>query len=348
MKRFYPLLICCLLLCACGQTNPTSPASPQEPSAQEETNANDALTQILAQYADTDHLPAFTGEYAAKTVNADKTIVLKDTIENDLEWKVYASYLYLVTEQWDDYLLLANKSGAFHDAFVNTQEDAKEGRYMTSYTIHALGTLTAKEINAVFAPDILLRDIQQNALTEYAVVSLDIDWVSNEARLAAGPQLDDGRYTRYYLLGKTADSDAWLLSEVYWEDFLTPTQTAADQVAFTIDFATDETTEHAVCYQAEEDSPYLNAVCITPAVPLDELSFVSLLWDDASANVALGETVFTAKDLSPSRPFVVKMTLPETIPAWGISFCDESGNTKVYAILQSGKDGSLLLSAIDA
>ena len=44
------------------------------------------------------------------------------------------------------------------------------------------------------------------------------------------------------------------------------------------------------------------------------------------------------------KNLVIKMDMPETLPWYGISYTDENGDTVKYAILVSGKDGSVILN----
>ena len=58
--------------------------------------------------------------------------------------------------------------------------------------------------------------------TEYAIVEADVSWKYSEAYLQQGPQLEEGRYLRYYLLAKTPEVPEYKWYELYWDDFLEP------------------------------------------------------------------------------------------------------------------------------
>ena len=51
----------------------------------------------------------------------------------------------------------------------------------------------------------------------------------------------------------------------------------------------------------------------------------------------------TIDELSPDKPFVVKMNMPEILPTHGISYIDVDGAAHEYCILESGQDGSLFI-----
>lgn len=57
----------------------------------------------------------------------------------------------------------------------------------------------------------------------------------------------------------------------------------------------------------------------------DELSFIA------------GETLFSIDELSPEKPFVLKLLFPGAIPSYGISFVDENGVERHYTINLSGQ-----------
>lgn len=54
--------------------------------------------------------------------------------------------------------------------------------------------------------------------------------------------------------------------------------------------------------------------------------------------------LYESEQLLPEKPLVVKMTFQGDIPAYGISYVDEKGETKTFAVEMSGMDGSILLS----
>jgi hypothetical protein len=50
-----------------------------------------------------------------------------------------------------------------------------------------------------------------------------------------------------------------------------------------------------------------------------------------------GDTLFSADELSPEKPFVVELLIPGSMPAYGISFEDEDGADRYYTINLSGR-----------
>ena len=58
--------------------------------------------------------------------------------------------------------------------------------------------------------------------------------------------------------------------------------------------------------------------------------------------------LYTQEKLTPKRPLVLTLSFLGDIPNYGISYTDENGAIKRYAIGQSGEDGSLLLTEYSA
>ena len=55
------------------------------------------------------------------------------------------------------------------------------------------------------------------------------------------------------------------------------------------------------------------------------------------------EDLYTADALSPDRPLLLAIPFVETIPNRGISYVDAGGALRQYAIVESGKDGTIFL-----
>ena len=55
------------------------------------------------------------------------------------------------------------------------------------------------------------------------------------------------------------------------------------------------------------------------------------------------DDLYTADALSPDRPLLLAIPFVETIPNRGISYVDADGALRQYAIVESGKDGTIFL-----
>lgn len=101
-------------------------------------------------------------------------------------------------------------------------------------------------------------------------------------------------------------------------------------------------------YPAEEGEYAVDIVFITDGAVRD-FQVLALTVTDISEEGELSfafEELYTYGELTPERGLAVKMSLPETIPFYGISYRDGAGNTRVFSVNLSGFDGSVYLTEI--
>ena len=91
---------------------------------------------------------------------------------------------------------------------------------MKEYVIHELSVLDKNDIKEISNySKIEIKDrIDKLNLEQYAIVMADLSFKHNEKSLSLSPQLGDGRYIRYYILGKTSESDNFKIYDVYWDN----------------------------------------------------------------------------------------------------------------------------------
>ena len=181
----------------------------------------DLLTQS---YVDVAALPVLDVSVEERVQFDDRTLTLEDSIDNELEYLVYQLYYDQAATDFDSYTNLVGETKSLQIVTQNEAENFQDGLYMTEYTLHALNTLTRDDLAQVSPYD--KEDLQnkQNTFhfTEYAIVEADVSWKYSEAYLQQGPQLEEGRYLRYYLLAKTPEVPEYKWYELYWDDFLEP------------------------------------------------------------------------------------------------------------------------------
>ncbi len=223
------LAFAAVLLTGCAQ-NASSSASPSSsaasssaPSTTGQSSASSLDEEILvSRYTDVSALPALDLNLEPSLPFEDRTLVMEDSIENELEYLVYQSYQSEISGDFSQQEKLLGNNDVLNTTVRNGQKNFENGEYMTSITIHALNTLTPEDLDhtAAYVKEDLLEHIDQYALTEYAIVQADLDWTYSQALLDAGPQLGEGRYLRYFLLGKTEETPEFRWYELYWDDFL--------------------------------------------------------------------------------------------------------------------------------
>ena len=175
---------------------------------------------VFQRYIETFSAPEETVE---TTVTANGcTLTLEDSLNTEPELLVYQSYLYEAEGDWDRLEPLMDGDTTFAHTAELTAKQYRDGEAgMESQTIHELHVMTLEEVQG--ASDYSRRELQQFLadydLQQWTMVAVDLSWTYTPEKEAAGPQLPEGRYQRYYLLGIPSGAGDWKLYQVYWEDF---------------------------------------------------------------------------------------------------------------------------------
>lgn len=99
-------------------------------------------------------------------------------------------------------------------------------------------------------------------------------------------------------------------------------------------------------FTADENAEQRQVVFIAIS-KVSDFKVLALSFEDIneSGQVKYGtEVLYGQSVLTPERPLMVGMSCDSTIPCYGISYVDENGVTRCFAIEVSGMDGSVLLS----
>ena len=101
-------------------------------------------------------------------------------------------------------------------------------------------------------------------------------------------------------------------------------------------------------YSAEEGEYAVDVVFLTDGAVRD-FKVIALTVTDVSEEGYISFTfddLYAYGELVPEKGLSVKMSLPETIPFYGISYTDGTGNTRIFSVNLSGFDGSVYLAEI--
>ena len=90
-----------------------------------------------------------------------------------------------------------------------------------------------------------------------------------------------------------------------------------------------------------EETDYITSIGFTPAETLTDVKFGLLDWFETES-WQMPEDLYTIDSMDPDHPFLAQVVFWGDVTTYGISFTDESGNARHYAISISGKDGSLI------
>lgn len=187
-----------------------------------ENENNDIVSdkEILSKYVDVSNLPIFDLDINNKSQFDDRTISIEDSIDNELEYTVYQLYYNETLGDYKKVMELIGEDEGFKIAMQNGEKNFEDGIYMKEYVIHELSVLDKNDMKEISNySKIEIKDkIDKLNLEQYAIVMADLSFKHNEKSLSLSPQLGDGRYIRYYILGKTSESDNFKIYDVYWDN----------------------------------------------------------------------------------------------------------------------------------
>lgn len=179
---------------------------------------------LFDKYADIALLPILDIDLEPVRVFEDRTLKIEDGIDNGLELLAYDFYYYEMAPDFEKQMALLGENQVFQSAVKNGQKAFEEGKYYSEIVIHELDIFEPKDFDDVSdsSKEDVCDAINAFRLSEYAIVEVELTWEYNEAMEEAGPQLGEGRYKRYYLVGKTNADDEWKIYDVYWDEYFMP------------------------------------------------------------------------------------------------------------------------------
>ncbi len=153
-----------------------------------------------------------------ETIQDDRRFYLQDTPGNEAEDTVANSYRYELTCEYEKLSAIYGENEALKISANNIQSDHEKGIYKKEIIIHSLSTLTEE---GLFSEDFqsannVQEDVAKYGLVDFKVIAADFSMKWSEKALTQVPQWGDGRYTWFFLCGKTSSEDSWKIYEVYW------------------------------------------------------------------------------------------------------------------------------------
>ncbi|MBQ2829576.1 MAG: hypothetical protein IJF15_00930, partial [Oscillospiraceae bacterium] len=175
---------------------------------------------LLEKYVDVAALPALDMAIEERYVFDDRVLLMEDSVDNELERVVFEYYHCISAAQFDQLMALVDEDEALQITTRNEQKNFNEGIYMSEYVLHGLEVLPAEMVKRghQHAKDDIASRIVEHDLASYALVGVDLSLKHNELSASMGPQLTDGRYTWYWLVGKAATDTEYKLCALYWDD----------------------------------------------------------------------------------------------------------------------------------
>lgn len=224
-----------LVLTACSSGGETAqatatPAPTQEPAAVSTAEATPApAEQATGEEAGGDIYAAYVQEFEqvgtmVRPVETDdgRALDLECILDDEIDQLIYDSYRNELLGDLDGALALVGNVENYRITVENAVRNVQEGAGNQSYTLHEMHILPLEEVQGAEQRylDVIAEDVADCGLTQWTVQEVDVSWTYTEAEKAKGPQLDEGRYQRYFLLGKAGDADSWKIYDCFWENFL--------------------------------------------------------------------------------------------------------------------------------
>ena len=139
---------------------------------------------------------------------------------------------------------------------------------------------------------------------------------------------------------KSSNSNAKLIEKKENVSVKTVTDVEPLSPTIRIKYADNVQNMFASIYQYNDNNGSERIVIWSDAT-LKNFDFISIGLEDS---LFPEDILYSIKELSPNKAFVVQTFVSGTIPSRGISFLDKNNKKKYFYISESGLDGSLLLS----
>ena len=228
MKRIITLtfIICCLLLTACdnasigvigGADGPTKIIVSEKENST--IKSSDVKKYFKEHYVDERELPVLDINIENPFVSDDRTLILDDSIENDLELMIYEYYKNIMSGSYQNAKDII-VDGSLLAATEASENNFKDGIYYSRILIDEIDLVDKDDLEEISDKNKqdIIKMLNDMEMTEFAIVEVDKVIKHNEKALSIAPQVGDGEVQRYFLLGKK-DND-YKIIEVYWEDFM--------------------------------------------------------------------------------------------------------------------------------
>lgn len=243
-KIVIPLLLSLLLLSACFSNNTpilnntdlnentvmseiVSKESSKVEQSQAASSTSNDINDFFQSYIT--EFPKYSYKGEVSITFDERLFILEDVPENVVEEIAVNNYYFPISGQFDKLLEIMGDNEVLKISAQNEQKSFEEGYYFNENIIHKISVLTEQDFldtsvsdyfsNSEDATDFineLEAYISKYGLLEYTVVYIDLSWKWSENALQRAPQLDNGRYERLYLLGKTDINESWKIYEIFW------------------------------------------------------------------------------------------------------------------------------------
>lgn len=228
MKKIFLLLILAIvfLLTACnaasigiigGADGPTAIYVPEE---KDNTKPKyDTQKYFMENYIDERKLPILDIHIENPFISEDRTLILDDSIENNIELMIYEYYHNIMSGSYQKAKDMI-AGGLLLSATESEENNFKNGIYYSKIYIDEIELVDKDDLDEITNSNKqrIIDTLGELQMKEFAIVEVEKTIKHNKKALSLVPQVGDGEVKRYFILGKK-DND-YKIVDVYWEGFM--------------------------------------------------------------------------------------------------------------------------------
>ncbi len=218
MKKVFLVLgaVCLLLLAGCEARSVGIIGGADGPTAIY-VNEKIDVDKVFKNYVNERKLPRLDVQFDRQSVFDDRTLIVDDSIENEVEHLIYDFYLKTVS---GDYEKIYDRIGGevLKGAVEAEEENFRNGIYFSRIVLDDIDIVDRDDVQGHFREQVA-KDVAGFELYDFAVVEVDKTVKHNEKALSMGPQVGDGELERYYLVGRKDKRDGFRIYELYWGEY---------------------------------------------------------------------------------------------------------------------------------
>lgn len=221
MKRIicFAAVLCCLALTACNSANLGIIGGADGPTDVyvNDGSGNNAEKYLQKHYVS--NLPVLDMNIERTFVSDDRTLIMDDTVENELELMLYEFYHNMTSGSFEKMKDVISDNSLL-TAIENEEKNFADGIYYSQIYIDELELLDKDDLEDISDKEKqTIAEMLKNSDTDkFGIVEIETEIKFNEKMRNSAPQVGEGEVTRYYLVG--IKNGKYKILDVYWEDFL--------------------------------------------------------------------------------------------------------------------------------
>lgn len=221
MKRIicFAAVLCCLALTACNSANLGIIGGADGPTDIYVTGENDDNAEKYLQKHYVSNLPVLDMNIERTFASDDRTLIMDDTVENELELMIYEFYHNMTSGSFEKMKDVISDNSLLM-AVGNEEKNFADGIYYSQIYIDELELLDKDDLEDISDKEKqTIAEMLKNSDTDkFGIVEIETEIKFNEKMRDSAPQIGEGEITRYYLIG--IKNGEYKILDVYWEDFL--------------------------------------------------------------------------------------------------------------------------------